>query len=117
MRYPLGEYDKAATIERKLVNGRDLRGDAVGPWESIEDGELVFVRMRSQGAAESELVGQLGATATYQINLRFVPNVDESLRLRLLHEDGGSRILNFVSVENVDEADHELEILAEERRP
>lgn len=88
------------TIQRPVEGSADATGGKPITWSSVV---TVSATILPENGREFYRAQQVIAELTQVIKIRYRSGIDETLRLKL-----GKRILNIVSVVNVDEAGREL---------
>lgn len=101
-----GKLRHRLTIEQPVVT-RDLDGGQLVTMRPVRTvwASVVPVRM-----TEAMVAGQVAARGTHKITLRYVETLPPSYQLRM-----GARIFEITEVQNCDERNRQLDILAIER--
>lgn len=106
-----GKLTKRMDFEQDIGTGLDSAGQHVPNWQPWGTPSTYWVGVRQLGGREIERAAMLYAEATHLVTMRYVAGVTPvKMRGKV-----GSRVFNFGAVNNVDEANIKLEILACER--
>lgn len=96
-----------AILQRWIEGTPDSRGQPTGTWQSVG---AVFVRIEPMGPRLLELAHQQWEAATHRVTMRYHADVGRK-GWRLLYQ---GRPLAIGHVQNVDEANHTLILMASE---
>lgn len=86
------------------TSGQDDYGGQLTSWVNVAP---VRFSMVSTGGKKIESASSSRAQSIFQISMRWLPNVDASMRILL-----GTRALNFTNVNDVENRHRDLEIAA-----
>lgn len=102
----LGDLRHSLRLERPAEGAPDSYGQPPEGWEPVGE---VFAKVEPLSMRELELARQQDARATHRLTIRFHPEV--TTRTRFLY---GDRVLNVVSVLDVEERHDVVQVLAQE---
>lgn len=106
MKIHANQLSKVGALQSFDETGTDSHGQPTGEWETIS---TVRVKIEPLGGRTAEYAHQLYEQTTHVLWMRYRSGVTAAQRLVM-----GSRTFHFGYVENVDEADRWLKILATE---
>lgn len=108
-----GEMKLRLTLEQDVGTATDTAGQHVEDWQPwpAEETQTRWCAMTQLSAREIERAAMLYAEATHKIWMRYLPGLSPVKFRGMI----GARVFNFGAVNNVDEANIKLEILACER--
>ena len=110
-RIEAGELNREMAFESDVGTLLDSAGQHVEDWQAWGSPATRWVGLRQLSGREIERAAMLYAEATHLITLRYVSGITPvKMRGKL-----GTRVFNFGAVNNVNEANIKLEILASER--
>lgn len=111
----LGDLTILASLEAPSQGAAGELGDRPTGW--VPQGQA-YVQVESLSGREAEIARQVDGRTTHRVRMRYRPGVSTTWRLRLpKRREAADRILQLVSVLNVDERDDELELLCVEVAP
>lgn len=106
-----GKLTQRLAIEQDVGTSLDATGQHVEDWQAWGSPATRAAAVRQLSGREVERAAMLYAEATHLITLRYVSGITPvKMRGKL-----GTRVFNFGAVNNVNEANIKLEILASER--
>lgn len=103
-----GQLRHFISIELNDATTQDSLGGIEPSWKTYHRGWSNVVELAGR---ELEFARQRAPNSTFQINLRFIPNVTTDMRIR--HDQ---RLLNIENVNNVGERNIELLLLCSEAK-
>lgn len=103
-----GKLRHRISIEQ-LARVEDGGGGSATTWSELTAAYAKVVPLRGD---EGEVAGQVGATLTHRIEMRYRAGVTSKMRVNL-----GGRVMNIRAVINVDERNRELHLMCEEMKP
>lgn len=109
-RHRLGAMRHKGVIEHKVSTGVDSKGQDVFTWKDFV-GTLVPCQIKQLFGRELENARSMLATATHRVRFRYIPGVNEDMRLNF-----SDRYFYFGVVENVEESNRFMSVVAEEKR-
>lgn len=100
-----GDRRHPVTIE-SLVTAQTTFGDETEVWSTVA---TVFAEIIPLAGTERIDGSEVHANATHRLNIRFRPSMSTSMRIMY-----GSRTLQIISIRDIDERHHELELMCAE---
>jgi head-tail adaptor len=111
-----GLRDKYVVLENPGGTVADGEGGYIEGWEPLDPSHMfASIDPASQSDLERAASGTVISTASHLIQMPYHPGVTVMTRLRLEEENRPERIFQVTSVRNLEEADRELVIVAEEQ--
>lgn len=102
-----GELTQRVNLQRQAGNSVDAYGQPINVWGTYA---TVWASVRPLSGREQEIGAARGATLSHRVRIRHRKDVSHGDRIMM-----GLRVLEIISVRNIDEASWELEIDAVER--